>query len=92
MFYVYFLYAPKSDEWYVGYTSKEPEQRCREHNRPSNRCWTRGRKWDLVYYEAYPDEYMAKGREYDLKHDGRSRKRIIKRLDRLHERAMEIAS
>lgn len=85
MFYVYLLYSHETDEWYTGYTSKDPEERLREHNRKSNRCWTRGREWELMYYEAYPDRDWAKKREWSLKHDGRSKKRIINRLLRLEE-------
>jgi predicted GIY-YIG superfamily endonuclease len=85
MFYVYLLYCYDTEEWYTGYTSKVPEERLREHNRASNRSWTRGREWSLMYYEAYPEMGMAKKREWDLKHDGRSKKRIIQRLLRLEE-------
>lgn len=82
MYFVYLLYCEKTDEWYTGYTGKWPEDRLTEHNRKSNRGWTRGRQWTLMYYEAYPDMGAAKARERSLKTDGRTKTRLIARLER----------
>ncbi len=82
MYFVYLLYCHETDEWYTGYTSKYPEERLVEHNRKSNRGWTRGREWELMYYEAYPDMQAAKARERSLKTDGRTKTRLIRRLER----------
>ena len=52
-----------------------------EHNRGENRS-TRGRKWELVYYEAYRDESDARERERKLKQRGRSRQILYERIKR----------
>lgn len=63
MYYVYFAKSLKNSKIYVGYTSKEPEVRVKEHNSSSN-VWSRCNKpLKLVYYEKYKCLHDAKLRE-----------------------------
>ena len=79
MFYVYVLQAlEKEDRFYLGYTS-EMERRIAEHNSGKSR-YTKGTKWRVVYYEAYVSDAAARKRERRLKHDGRVRQFLMKRI------------
>ncbi len=69
MRYVYVLFnKTNSSDTYLGYTSNL-KRRVRDHNADKNRS-TQGRQWQLVYYEAYVSERIARDRERKLKHDG----------------------
>lgn len=76
MYYVYLLKS--GDKFYVGYTS-DLRRRLSEHNAESNRS-TRGRKWRLIYYEAYLSDEDARDRERKLKQRVQSKRRLIDRI------------
>ena len=82
MFYVYVL---RNERWehYIGYSSNL-KARVAAHNRNQNRS-TRGRNWSLIYYEAYATDTAAIDRERILKHDGRTRRALMERLQRHRE-------
>ena len=82
MFYVYVLRSVRG-EHYIGY-SADLKARVAAHNRSQNRS-TRGRGRSLIYYEAYATETAARHRERILKHDGRTRRALMERLQRHHE-------
>jgi len=76
---MYYVYVLKSgDKFYVGYTS-DLKRRVSEHNSGINRS-TRGRKWRLIYYEAYLSEKDARDRERKLKQRGQSKRRLFERI------------
>ncbi len=78
---MYYVYVIKSgDKRYIGYTNNL-KRRIEEHNRGENRS-TRGRKWELIYYEAYKSEDDARERERKLKQRGRSRQILYERIKR----------
>jgi predicted GIY-YIG superfamily endonuclease len=73
MYYVYLLvYGDENKQKYIGYTS-DLKRRFSEHKREKENC-------KLVYYEAYPDEDMARERERSIKGSGSIRKSLYKRL------------
>ena len=81
MFYVYVIQnVDRVDELYLGFSSNL-QRRLREHNQGHNRS-TRGRQWQLIYYEAYMTEQAARKREQSLKRDGRVKRFLIERLMR----------
>ena len=82
MFYVYVLKSEHGEN-YIGYTS-DLRARFRTHQSGRNRS-TAGRRWKLIYYEAYETETAARKRERILKHDGRSRRALMERLSRFAE-------
>ena len=51
---------------YVGWTNNL-NKRLKKHNAGNGAKFTRGRKWNLVYYETYKTKYDALKREYFLK-------------------------
>jgi putative endonuclease len=67
MFFVYVLYSPSANKFYVGYTSNL-ESRLLSHNQLGTKDWTkRYRPWNLVYTEPYPSKSSALKREKELK-------------------------
>ena len=79
MHYVYVLQALEEESvFYVGCTS-DLKNRLASHNRGKNRS-TKGHQWKLVYYEAYMSLGAARMREYRLKHDGRAKYGLLKRI------------
>ena len=60
MFYVYVL-RNETGGFYIGYTA-DLKRRFRDHNAGLVRS-TRGRRWSLIYYEAYVSEGVARKRE-----------------------------
>ena len=71
MYYVYVLLSQNQD-FYVGYTS-DLKRRVREHNSDLNKS-TKGRKWKLVYYEAYVSKVDALDRERKIKERGQAKR------------------
>lgn len=63
MFYVYFAKSLRNSKVYVGFTSKSPELRVKEHNSGSNLWSSKNRPLKLVYFESYLCEKDAKFRE-----------------------------
>jgi putative endonuclease len=67
MFFVYVLYSPSANKFYVGYTSNL-ESRLLSHNQLGTKDWTkRYRPWELVYTESYQTKSSALKREKELK-------------------------
>ncbi|MFN4213048.1 MAG: GIY-YIG nuclease family protein, partial [Microgenomates group bacterium] len=65
---------------YIGFT-KDLRRRLKEHLNEKVYTTKRMRKPNLIYYEAYDKEELAKLREKKLKQFGSSYKRLIKRLN-----------
>ena len=61
---------------YVGY-SKDLKKRLNLHNSGKGAKFTRGKKWDLVYYKEYNTKSDAMKSEYKLKKNYKLRKKII---------------
>ena len=74
MFYVYILYSPSRDKYYVGYTSNVQE-RIIEHNSGATNYTRSGKPWNLVYKEEYALKSEAIKRENEIK-SKKSRKYI----------------
>ena len=79
MHYVYVLQSTTArDRFYLG-SSGDLKQRLRSHNQGENQA-TRGSQWKLVYYEAYTTLAAARKREYRLKHNGKARASLMRRI------------
>ena len=77
MFYVY-LIKDEAGGLYYGFTG-DLRRRLAEHNSGSSK-FTSGRKWKLVYYEAYFSSSDARQRESSLKKHGQALARLKLRL------------
>ena len=61
---------------YVGY-SKDLKKRLNLHNSGKGAKFTRGKKWNLVYYEKYNTKSDAMKNEYKLKKNYKLRNEIM---------------
>ncbi len=77
MYYIYVL-QNKQGDFYIDYTS-DLKRRLKEHNSGKNTS-TKSHSWDLVYYEAYRSEIVAREREKKLKAHGRSKQLLLERV------------
>ena len=77
MFYVY-LIVSEDDKRYIGYTANL-DLRLKNHNEGKVKA-TKGRKWKLIYYEAYADKRLAQKRERQLKSSWKLRSALYQRL------------
>lgn len=70
MYYVYLLKLEKNNQFYLGYT-ENLERRLKQHQKEGN--------FNLIYYEAYQSEEMARQRERRLKYYGSAWRGLKKR-------------
>ena len=61
---------------YVGYTN-DLKKRINLHNQGKGAKFTRGKKWELVYYAKYTTKSTAMKKEFQLKKNYKLRKNII---------------
>lgn len=79
MFYVYLLKSKPNNQFYVGSTN-DLRRRLAEHNSGKEFSTRRYRPWELVYYEAFSSERLARMREKRLKQHGNALKELKRRL------------
>ena len=77
MYYVYVLRSLKNNKKYIGYTSKTPEQRLKEHNKGDSSWTKQNRPFKLVYNEGFKTKTEAIKREKFLK-SGKGRESLDK--------------
>ena len=67
-YYVYLIVSKTKDKTtsYVGYTNNL-NKRIKLHNTNMGAKFTKGKKWNLVYYEQYDSKNEAMKNEYSLK-------------------------
>lgn len=78
MFYIYVLQSIKDNKLYIGSTSNL-KKRFREHDEGRVKSTSYRRPLELIYYEAYKEEEMARKRERLLKR-GKAHMELRKRL------------
>jgi putative endonuclease len=79
MYYVYVIVS-NDNQKYIGYTNNL-KRRMEEHNSGKNKS-TKGKIWELVYYEAYRSKEDAFERERKLKQRGRGKQILYERIKR----------
>ncbi len=69
MFYVYILYSPSINKYYIGYTKnlQDSFRRHNEHRSGFRKFTKRATDWQLVYFEKYDDKSTALKREREIK-------------------------
>ena len=79
MFYVYILKSLKDNQLYIG-SAVDLKKRISEHQ--SGRVFATKYRLplSLIYYEAYPQEFMARKREKQLKYFGKAYQGLKERL------------
>ncbi|MET0467014.1 MAG: GIY-YIG nuclease family protein [Chitinophagaceae bacterium] len=81
--YLYILYSPILDRYYVGYTGDELAERLRRHNSKHRGFTGTAGDWRIVYTESFPDKLSAHQRELDIKR-WKSRKKIEQLIGAQH--------
>ena len=81
MFYIYILYSPKADKFYIGY-SNDPFRRVDEHNsKPFNTFTAKHRPWIVkAVFQCSGDERVAMRIEKFIKQQ-KSRKLVERLID-----------
>ncbi|MDD5422662.1 MAG: GIY-YIG nuclease family protein [Candidatus Omnitrophota bacterium] len=75
MYNVYALLSLKNGKRYIGFTSKTPELRLKEHNKGCNSWARQNRPFELIYMEECDTSKEARNREKFLK-SGQGRREI----------------
>ncbi|MEK9176557.1 MAG: GIY-YIG nuclease family protein [Patescibacteria group bacterium] len=79
MYYVYVLKSVIKNQIYTGST-KDLKKRLNEHNDGKVTSTKRYNPWNLIYYEAFIEEKLARVREKNLKYNGNAMKELKKRI------------
>jgi putative endonuclease len=80
MWFVYIIQNEFTKEIYIGFT-KDIKRRLIEHNMGIAKATYRKRgKWILIYAEVYRNKKDAYLREQRLKHHGRAKQELLKRI------------
>ena len=76
-YFVYMILTKQKDNFtsYVGYTN-DLTKRLLLHNNSRGAKFTKGRKWELIYYKKYSTKSNAMKSEYRLKKDYKLRNLI----------------
>ena len=65
-FFVYIIYSPLLDKFYVGYTS-DLEKRLLDHNSGISDFTSKTSDWEMKHTESFPDRQLAMKREKEIK-------------------------
>ena len=76
-YFVYLIgsYKQKKFVSYAGYTNNL-KKRIKLHNQGKGAKFTRGRKWNLIYYETFSSKKDAMKREFYIKKNRKLRNKI----------------
>ena len=76
-YFVYMILTKQKDNFisYVGYTN-DLKKRLLLHNNSKGAKFTKGRKWELIFYKKYSTKSNAMKGEYKLKKDYKLRNLI----------------
>ncbi len=80
MYYTYVLKSASKPRYYIGYSS-DLKKRITSHNSGSVTATKYLRPLQLIYYEAYRGEMMARDREVKLKQRGKAWRALKLRID-----------
>jgi len=80
MYYLYVLKSRKTGKSYFGITN-DLKKRFNQHNSGLSPATKPYVPWDLVYYEAYLSKSLAIERERIMKHRGRTKAELMRRID-----------
>ncbi len=82
-FYVYILYTPSKNKYYIGFTGDKLSERIRKHNSNHKGFTGNTGDWELVYQEVFQTKSEAMKREKEIK-SWKSRKMIEKLIGLEH--------
>ena len=80
MWFVYIIQHTKTKQIYIGITD-DLKRRVKEHNKGKTfSTWRKEGKWIVIYSELYRNKKDAIVREIRLKHHGRAKQELLKRI------------
>jgi len=80
MYYIYLLKSKLNGELYRGSTNNL-RSRFKDHNDGKVFSTKRYGPWEVIYYEVFTEEKLARAREQKLKHNGNAMRELKKRLN-----------
>ena len=83
MVYLYILYSPTKNKYYIGHTSDLLEERLRKHNSHHQGFTGKTGDWKIVYKEIFETKEKAYERERQIK-NWKSRKLIERLIGSMH--------
>lgn len=83
MYYFYILQSKLNKEIYMGSTNNL-KRRVIEHNKGLELSTKKYKPWELIYYEAFLFEDLARQREQKLKQHGNTKRHLFKRIGFKH--------
>ena len=81
-FFLYIVFSKSLDQYYIGSTGDNLQERIRRHNSNHKGFTSRANDWVIVYKEVFNNKTDALKREKEIK-SWKSRQRIISLLDQL---------
>ncbi|MEO0075998.1 MAG: GIY-YIG nuclease family protein [candidate division WOR-3 bacterium] len=66
-FFVYILFSPSLNKYYIGYTADSLDERLRKHNSPHKGFTSAANDWTIVYTESFSSKSEAIKREKFIK-------------------------
>jgi len=76
MAYLYILYSPLLDKYYVGHTTQLPEERLKKHLSRHDGFTAKAKDWTIVHMESFQTKDLAAARERQIK-SWKSKTKII---------------
>jgi putative endonuclease len=67
MCFTYILYSATLDQYYIGFTCNDLEERLRKHNSHHKGFTGKTNNWKLVYFESFKTKEEAYARERQIK-------------------------
>ena len=67
MFFCYILYSKILNQYYIGHTREDLEERLRKHLSNHKGFTSKVNDWTIVYYETFEEKSIAYQRELKLK-------------------------
>ncbi len=81
MHFLYVLQGSSNPKFYIGIT-KNLKKRLLEHNSGNNTSTKKSKEWELIYFEGYETESLARDRELKLKSYGKAWQELKKRISK----------
>lgn len=76
---VYVIQSKNDKSLYIGFTT-DIDKRIKQHNAGLVKSTKSNTPWELIYYEAFKDQTLAKARENRLKYFGKAYGQLKKRI------------
>ncbi|OWR14889.1 GIY-YIG nuclease family protein [Chryseobacterium sp. VAUSW3] len=80
MYFCYILYSKSLDQFYIGHTGDDLQERLRRHLSNHHGFTARAKDWIIVYSQSFEDKDSACQRELQIK-SWKSKKKIVQLIN-----------